>query len=58
VADELDTFAELRPEFVLLLARMANADPEGMSQCTSFGLAMQFVLQVRVGQMVYSEQFK
>src|SRR5579872_6178026 len=48
VAEELETFWELRSEFVLLLARTTEVDPEGLGRCSVLGLAMQIVLRARV----------
>lgn len=45
VAEEITTFSELHEEFVLLLARTVEVDPEELRQCSPLGLAIQIVLR-------------
>src|SRR5579872_7446639 len=56
MAEELETFWELRSEFVLLLARTTDVDPEELGQCSSLGLAMGMVLRARAATKLNGEQ--
>jgi hypothetical protein len=52
VAEELETFSELRSEFVLLLTRITKDDPANLNGCSSLGLAMAIIMHLKTENAV------
>jgi hypothetical protein len=56
VAEEMGIFSELHAEFVLLLARTMERDPEELRQVSPFAWAFQMLLWMRASQRADEEQ--